>query len=233
MRSGDRRIAIGTGDLIGTGNLTVTLETDDGAQRYQGIVPLAGQRLAESLQVYFENSEQLPTRLWLHADSLGASGMLLQKLPGAESPAATAATAFVAYGAITFLAVSFGTSLLPTTIGFNLTPTRFNPSRVTLWQAGDWPGHEDDWHVADPFKTMARFPRSDRDFAYRGHNTLWFNTMNLYYYENRYGVRRVDAASARFLLDRSDVARATPTGYRPLERWRLPDGGTLVLYRRL
>jgi molecular chaperone Hsp33 len=71
------------GDLIGAGNLTVTLETDDGAQRYQGIVPLSGRRLAESLQAYFENSEQLPTRLWLHADSHGASGMLLQKLPNA------------------------------------------------------------------------------------------------------------------------------------------------------
>ena len=68
-------------DLIGTGNLTVTLETDDGSRRYQGIVPIAGQRLAESLQVYFENSEQLPTRLWLHADASGVSGMLLQKLP--------------------------------------------------------------------------------------------------------------------------------------------------------
>ena len=70
-------------DLIGAGNLTVTLETDDSSQRYQGIVPITGQRLADSLQVYFENSEQLPTRLWLHADAQGASGMLLQKLPGA------------------------------------------------------------------------------------------------------------------------------------------------------
>jgi molecular chaperone Hsp33 len=79
-------------DLIGAGNLTVTLETDGGAQRYQGIVPIVGQRLAESLQVYFENSEQLPTRLWLHADSQGASGMLLQKLPEADAPqGATAA----------------------------------------------------------------------------------------------------------------------------------------------
>jgi len=73
----------GTG--VGIGTLTVTLETDDGAQRYQGIVPIAGQRLAESLQVYFENSEQLPTRLWLHADALGVSGMLLQKLPVADA----------------------------------------------------------------------------------------------------------------------------------------------------
>ena len=73
------------GDLIGAGNLTVTLETEALAQRYQGIVAITGGRLAESLQVYFENSEQLPTRLWLHADGQGASGMLLQKLPDAES----------------------------------------------------------------------------------------------------------------------------------------------------
>jgi molecular chaperone Hsp33 len=85
--------ALRIGDMIGAGNLTVTLETDEGAQRYQGIVPIAGERLAESLQVYFENSEQLPTRLWLHADAQGASGMLLQKLPGrGSSPATGAAT---------------------------------------------------------------------------------------------------------------------------------------------
>jgi molecular chaperone Hsp33 len=69
------------GVLVGAGNLTVTLETDDGAQRYQGIVPISAGRLAQSLQVYFENSEQLPTRLWLYADAHGASGMLLQRLP--------------------------------------------------------------------------------------------------------------------------------------------------------
>ena len=72
-------------DLLGTGNLTVTLETDDGSQRYQGIVPIAGRRLAESLQGYFENSEQLPTRLWLHADATGLAGMLIQKLPASDA----------------------------------------------------------------------------------------------------------------------------------------------------
>lgn len=93
VEAGGRAEFAHSGDLIGTGNLTVTLETDDGAQRYQGIVPLTGQRLAESLQVYFENSEQLPTRLWLHADSRGASGMLLQKLPSEGLPAGAAAAA--------------------------------------------------------------------------------------------------------------------------------------------
>jgi molecular chaperone Hsp33 len=63
----------------------VTLESEDGAQRYQGIVPITGERLADSLQGYFENSEQLPTRLWLHADEHGAAGMLLQRLPAPPS----------------------------------------------------------------------------------------------------------------------------------------------------
>jgi molecular chaperone Hsp33 len=85
-------------DVIGSGNLTVTLETDDGSQRYQGIVPIAGGRLSDSLQVYFENSEQLPTRLWLFADAHGVSGMLLQRLPGAgdasEEEAAAVADAW-------------------------------------------------------------------------------------------------------------------------------------------
>ena len=74
----------GTRDLqamSGEGRLTVTVETGEAGQRYQGIVPLAGRRLADCLQHYFESSEQLPTRLWLHADAQGASGMLLQRLP--------------------------------------------------------------------------------------------------------------------------------------------------------
>jgi molecular chaperone Hsp33 len=69
-------------ELAGSGNLTVTLETDDQAQRYQGIVPMQGERLADCLGVYFETSEQLPTRLWLSATDRGASGMILQRLPG-------------------------------------------------------------------------------------------------------------------------------------------------------
>jgi molecular chaperone Hsp33 len=81
----------GIAELVGPGNLTVTLETGDGAQRYQGIVPITGERLAESLQIYFENSEQLPTRLWLHADANGASGMLLQRLPVAAASDARSA----------------------------------------------------------------------------------------------------------------------------------------------
>jgi molecular chaperone Hsp33 len=66
--------------LSGEGKLTVTLENEDLSQRYQGIVPLTGERIADCLRSYFESSEQLPTRLWLHADAKGASGLLLQRL---------------------------------------------------------------------------------------------------------------------------------------------------------
>jgi molecular chaperone Hsp33 len=66
--------------LSGKGSLTVTIENEDLSQRYQGIVPLTGERLSDCLRNYFETSEQLPTRLWLHADEHGASGLLLQRL---------------------------------------------------------------------------------------------------------------------------------------------------------
>jgi molecular chaperone Hsp33 len=66
--------------LSGEGKLTVTLENEDLSQRYQGIVPLTGERMADCLRSYFESSEQLPTRLWLHADANGASGLLVQRL---------------------------------------------------------------------------------------------------------------------------------------------------------
>lgn len=67
--------------LSGDGTLTVTLETEDLSQRYQGIVALAGERLADCLRGYFESSEQLPTRLWLAADGESAAGLLVQRLP--------------------------------------------------------------------------------------------------------------------------------------------------------
>lgn len=66
--------------MSGEGSLTVTLENEDLSQRYQGVVPLSGERLADCLHNYFETSEQLPTRLWLHATEQGASGLLLQRL---------------------------------------------------------------------------------------------------------------------------------------------------------
>lgn len=72
--------------LSGNGTLTVTVESDNLANRYQGIVPLAGASMADCLREYFESSEQLPTRLWLRAGADGVSGLLLQRLPMQVKP---------------------------------------------------------------------------------------------------------------------------------------------------
>jgi molecular chaperone Hsp33 len=67
-------------EVTGGGRLSVTIEMAD-ERRYQGIVPLEGARIAECLQTYFAQSEQMRTRLWLTADDRRAVGMMLQKLP--------------------------------------------------------------------------------------------------------------------------------------------------------
>lgn len=73
-------------ELVGSGGrLTVTIEADEKGARYQGVVPLEGRSLAESLEAYFATSEQLPTRVLLAADATRGAGLLVQKLPGAGS----------------------------------------------------------------------------------------------------------------------------------------------------
>lgn len=122
-------------ELIGNGNLTVTLETDEGAQRYQGIVPIEGKRLADSLQAYFQNSEQLPTRLWLHADLQGASGMLLQKLPGSASlPAAEAAAIEDAWRRVQLIADTLTPEELRTLADAEILHRLFNEDDLRLFE---------------------------------------------------------------------------------------------------
>ncbi len=68
----------------GQGRFIVVLDPARDAthlQPYQGIVPLEGDTVAEALQMYMRNSEQLDTRLWLAADATQSAGLLLQRLP--------------------------------------------------------------------------------------------------------------------------------------------------------
>lgn len=67
-------------ELLTDGLLVITLEPEQG-QRYQGIVALEGDSIADYLANYFAQSEQLPTRLWLTANGVKSSGLLLQALP--------------------------------------------------------------------------------------------------------------------------------------------------------
>ncbi|MDP2574875.1 Hsp33 family molecular chaperone HslO [Vibrio penaeicida] len=70
--------------LIGKGHLVITIAPKQG-ERYQGVVGLEGETLSEVLEVYFQRSEQLQTRLWFrlgeHEGKAHAAGMLLQTIP--------------------------------------------------------------------------------------------------------------------------------------------------------
>ncbi len=68
-------------ELMGDGQLVITLETDRQQERYQSIVELSGNSLAEALTQYLNQSDQLATYLWLSADQQQSSGLLIQRLP--------------------------------------------------------------------------------------------------------------------------------------------------------
>lgn len=76
-------------ELLGNGQIVITLEPHNG-NRYQGIVALEHDTLARCLEHYFMQSEQLPTRLWLAADSECSAGLLLQQLPQSDTQDADA-----------------------------------------------------------------------------------------------------------------------------------------------
>jgi molecular chaperone Hsp33 len=86
--------------LLGEGYLAMTVDQGAEMERYQGIVPLGKDSLADAAHTYFAQSEQIPTRLHLAAGPLQMRGdksahwragaILIQHLPreGGVSPVA-------------------------------------------------------------------------------------------------------------------------------------------------
>ena len=74
--------------LFGKGYLAITFDMATTGQRYQGIVPLEGNNLAEACESYFAQSEQVPTliRVGVQSSASGciAGGMLVQHLAEGE-----------------------------------------------------------------------------------------------------------------------------------------------------
>ena len=68
--------------LAGDGQVVVTVESTDRGSSYQGVVPITGDSLAESLEAYFVQSEQLPTRVLLASTPGVVAGMLVQRIAG-------------------------------------------------------------------------------------------------------------------------------------------------------
>jgi len=58
------------GDLVGKGSIAITIDPGEDMERYQGIVPLEGEGLADGATTYFERSEQIPTRIKLSVATL-------------------------------------------------------------------------------------------------------------------------------------------------------------------
>lgn len=72
---------VSLGELLGEGRFIITLDPTEG-EAYQGIVGFEpGQGVAQIIEHYMQNSEQLQTRLWLACNDGKAAGLLVQKLP--------------------------------------------------------------------------------------------------------------------------------------------------------
>jgi molecular chaperone Hsp33 len=61
-------------ELVGQGSLAITIDPGGDMERYQGIVALDGEGLADGATSYFDNSEQIPTRIKLSVATLSARG---------------------------------------------------------------------------------------------------------------------------------------------------------------
>ncbi len=76
------------GALFGQGYLAITFDMASSGERYQGIVPLEGDSLAEACESYFAQSEQVPTLIRVGVrsgpDGSTAGGLLVQHLADGE-----------------------------------------------------------------------------------------------------------------------------------------------------
>jgi len=75
-----------SGPILGEGQLAITIEPNQG-HRYQGVVAIndTDLGLAQVLEGYFQQSEQIRTRIWLFTDQHKAAGLMLQAMPQSAS----------------------------------------------------------------------------------------------------------------------------------------------------
>ena len=81
---GNTRHPVSLNQLLGDGQLVLTLQVNAATSQYQSVVPKLGDSLAAIFEHFLAQSEQQPARLWLAATGTTACGLFLQKLPGAD-----------------------------------------------------------------------------------------------------------------------------------------------------
>ncbi len=63
------------------GKMAFTFQQDNKTQAYQSLVPIHSTAMSENLVYYFQQSEQIPTHVWLAVRDDVACGMLIQAMP--------------------------------------------------------------------------------------------------------------------------------------------------------
>ncbi len=67
-------------ELTENGKLTITIEPRKG-KRYQGLISMEKNNFANCIEEYFNQSEQLRTRIWIFNNDNRVTGLMLQALP--------------------------------------------------------------------------------------------------------------------------------------------------------
>lgn len=85
MATADLRVPdVVASELIGHGQMVMTLDLPESSQPFQSVVPIVGHTIASIFEHYIGQSEQLETRLVLAADDHHAAALLVQKMPDTD-----------------------------------------------------------------------------------------------------------------------------------------------------
>lgn len=124
--------------LLDAGRLAITIDPGEERDRYQGIVALEGEPLAQSLEGYFARSEQIATRLWLAADGHRASGLLLQEMPDPGPAGGVADEDDDAWNRCVHLASTTTDAELLELVPLTLLTRLFHEERVRVFEPEPW-----------------------------------------------------------------------------------------------
>ncbi|HET8569894.1 MAG TPA: hypothetical protein VFM93_13020 [Candidatus Limnocylindria bacterium] len=165
-------------------------------------------------------------------------------------PAIAGTAVLLAYGAVTFLAVSFGTAVLPRAIDLTLPRSPLVSEipafdrdgnivalrGVRVWAQQGYPlgaPSAEDWDVERLVTDAAA--RGGRTIWIGGPDEIWTNRYAIAYFARLHGMRAlgdVAAADVAAVRARAGEDALAPPGLREIRSYDLPDGGTLRLYGR-
>ncbi len=215
--------------LLATGVVFLFLRREAARRNLIPILTVVGTYVGCTL---IANKDARHTDLWLPAIAILATSWLDFLRPRAH---AVLAGAIVAYGTVGFLAISFGTSLLPKNVVLH---TRATPSgAVTLFAQHGYiigPPTSENWHQQQLVELVAAAPPGRRSLTFRGPDTIWFNAWGLWYFSQRYHFPLVESFDAAdYVVVRGHGRRPPAATFARIRRFPLPDGGTVELYERV